>query len=147
MFDITMEWSVAFTLGNHGQLHVSLKSVLAMLEGMDRRDVHPSALVSPPILAPFGGWYIADAVVISELPVLALVLHNSETNLEFRASDTWPATCKVKRCWCNCIMVLMTSNIFKEHIWTFTSEITAGHHSCKECLVLMALSAAADNLP
>lgn len=55
MFDITMEWSVAFTLGNHGQLHVSLKSVLAMLEGMNNRDVHPSALVSPPILAPFGG--------------------------------------------------------------------------------------------
>lgn len=55
MFDITMEWSVAFTLGNHGQLHVSLKSVLAMLEGMNRRDVHPSALVSPSSPGTFWG--------------------------------------------------------------------------------------------
>lgn len=46
----------------------------------------------------------------------------------------------------SCIVILMTTNIFKEHVRTLTSERTGGHQSCKAGLFLIAGFAAAARL-
>lgn len=46
----------------------------------------------------------------------------------------------------DCFITPVTTNIFKEHIRTFTSQRTSGRSSCKAGLALIAASAAAARL-
>lgn len=81
-------------------------------------------------IAPLGPG-IADEVVAVELPVPAVVLHDSKTGFEFQVSDAGTSKkCKVKSYWYNCISIL-TTNTFKERIRISTSEITSGDQFVK----------------